>query len=132
MDIDVLSRNVRELLDFRQKLEQLMSSPDGKVDRASATLDELVAFKGVAEKALPDVGKAVQDVAQLAADIQALRAELGPVLEWIAAKQKQEADGTAMAAEAEKQAAAANTPGDISLPQPDTPAPLTAQQQVST
>jgi hypothetical protein len=113
MDIDVLSKNVRELLDFRQTLEQLMSSADGKVDRSSATLDELVAFKEIAEKVLPDVGKAVQDVAQLAADIQALRAELGPVQEWIAAKQKQEAD-------------------EISLPQPDTPAPLTAQQQVST
>lgn len=67
MDLDVLEKNARAVL----------------------------AFKAELEAAMPEIRKAIEDVATLVDDLTAIKAKLEPALEWIAEKQK--ADGVAKA-----------------------------------
>jgi peptidoglycan hydrolase CwlO-like protein len=88
MDIDVMSRQLRTLLDFKDRIEGMMESSDGNVERATAQLDRLMAFESLVEGLLPALEKTIADVAVVIDDVGKLKADMAPALAWIAEQQK--------------------------------------------
>jgi len=95
MDLDVLQRQVRDLLAFKGKMEGLMNGASDNAARASDTINELLGLKATVEKALPDIERAVAHMDALAGDVAAIRADVAPVIEWARAKQAADAQAAA-------------------------------------
>ena len=86
MDIDVMGKHIHGLLEFKNKLEDMMQSPDD--GQMAEALHAVFQFKGEFEAALPDLRKAIADVAVVIDDVGKIKADLAPVLAWIAEQQK--------------------------------------------
>src|SRR5216684_8078589 len=100
MDIDVMGKHIHSLLAFKEMVEGMMKGADGNVEKASETLDRLVGFAAAVEATMPEISKAVSDVSIVVADVEAIKKDLGPALEWIAARQKADEEAKAAAASA--------------------------------
>lgn len=97
MDIDAIAKQMPALLAFKARVEQMIEG-SAAADRPSLALsdiEELIAFKGQFEAAIPDLRKMVSDVSAVVDDLAAIKKDLAPALEWIAEKRK--ADGIAKA-----------------------------------
>jgi hypothetical protein len=88
MDIDVIGKQIRDLLVFKDKIEGLMGGADGNVAKPSDQIGELLAFRSEFESAIPDLRKAITDVAGLVDDLGKIKADLAPVLAWVAKHQE--------------------------------------------
>lgn len=95
MDIDVIERSVKSLMDFKAKVEGMMHGADGNVEKATDQLDGLLAFKSEVQGMLPQMMKATTDIAAIVSDIAEIKKQLEPALAWIAAASERHTDAAA-------------------------------------
>jgi hypothetical protein len=96
MDIDVMGRHIRDLLNFKGEIEGLLSqaksSGPGEVHISAADAQQILSFLPQFDAAMVDVSHAIQNASALAGDVAMIRKDIGPIIEWVQAKQKAEAD----------------------------------------
>lgn len=102
MDLDVMGKHVTGLLAFRQKIEDMIAGASEAKSDAGDTVAELISFKASFEKALPELEKAIADVAVVVDDLGNLKSDLAPVLAWVAEQQKAAAEAKEKAEADEK------------------------------
>lgn len=91
MDLDAsLKKHGTRLDSIESFIEHVKSLGPGAGDAAklSGDVDEFLTSKRVFEKTLPDFEKAIADVAVVVDDVGKIKADLAPVLAWIAEQQK--------------------------------------------
>jgi hypothetical protein len=93
MDIDVMGRHIRDLLNFKGEVEGLLSqaksSGTGEVHISAADAQQILPQF---DAAMVDVSHAIQSASALAGDVAMIRKDIGPIIEWVQARQKAEAE----------------------------------------
>ncbi|MCC8963768.1 hypothetical protein H8A95_15970 [Bradyrhizobium sp. Pear76] len=126
MDIEVMSRQIADLVKFKSEVEAIIRSTEGQRGQASEHIEDLLRFKDVITATLPVIQKTFGDVAILSADIEAIRQDLAPVIAWVEKQQAAEAAAEKAKAEAPKESPKEAGPEQQAAPtgearQPDQP-----------
>lgn len=99
MDIEIMSRQLSQLFALKPEIENLIAKAKaaGVPSISPDDIQKITTFIPEFEQAIEHARAAIADVAQLAGDVEQIRKDLAPVIEWVQAKQKAEADAAATA-----------------------------------
>ena len=105
MDIDVMGRHIRDLLTFKTEVEGMIAKAkaSGAPSVSVEDIEKVLSFLPEFDKALTDFGKLADDIKSVSEHVAEIRQDLAPVIEWVEAKQRAEANAAATT-EAEKDA----------------------------
>lgn len=119
MDIEQIVGNLGKLMKFKAEVEAFMT----KVQSAGAPsfspddIGKILSFIPDFDRALADFGKLASDIKSVSEHVTEIRQDLAPVIEWVEAKQRAEAEA-AEKADAEARELAQQQADEAAKPPP--------------
>jgi hypothetical protein len=118
MDLDA---KVNALWKSKAMVEEALKRLDNVPQLSESDIRRLMSFIPQFEEAIADTRRAVLNVEALAGDIEMIRRDLAPVIEWMQAKKKAESDAADAAAAAAAAEAAKTKEEPKGPPQQEAP-----------